>query len=223
MKLHSIISLLVVIICLIIISIAPNMSVMLKLFSASLFYLFLAGLSLQRFVKILPIVLIFTMSYLLSFLIFAEIKITSVDDLISSKAFYIALRLFTTSLLSICSLSVIQHEVCILYFCQKKMLPAKIGYPLLFSLNSISQFKKQFELIRLNARLRRIKGWLLPHILFQLIVFSLRFSEKGALSLTTRRLSEQKDYYQRFDIPWQDWACFSLILIVLLALHLRFV
>ncbi|MES2801703.1 MAG: hypothetical protein V4654_04375 [Bdellovibrionota bacterium] len=157
----------------------------------SIYFLYL-GLSVLRLIKIAIYTSAFTGIYLLMALLFPN----------PERAFdaTVFIRLFFVSTLSVSSIAVIHGEVILLYLAQQKKLPVLLIYPLLFSLNSIGLFKQKFELYNLNHRLRQTKGLILPKILFQFLVFTLRFSESGALSLIARGLSENKLYYYDFSI-----------------------
>jgi energy-coupling factor transporter transmembrane protein EcfT len=174
------------------------------LFFLSLIFLFCTGLSGRFFLKIAPKVLFFAFIYFVLLVVFSNSGSTK-------TAGFVAFRIFATALISICSMQVISHEVCLLFLCQKRLVSNRLVYPLLFALSSVSLLKKQFDLIRINSKLRRIKGWVWPHLLFQFIVFAIRFSEKGALSLTTRHLSNEKDFYYDFSLRPRDFIVLILM------------
>ena len=165
---------------------------MTALFVLTIGYFIYLGLKVLKLIKISIYTASFTGIYLAMVLLFPN----------PEKAFDIAvfIRLFFISTLSVSSLEVLHGEVILLYLAQKKKFPVMLIYPLLFSLSSINLFKQKFELYRLNHQMRQTKGWVLPKMLFQFLVFTLRFSESGALSLIARGLSENKFYYYDFSI-----------------------
>ncbi|WP_409477692.1 hypothetical protein [Pseudobdellovibrio sp. HCB154] len=191
-KIHSAISALVLCVVLIGLFVFSQPLVMLVLFGFTVVYFLYLGLSVLRFIKISLYTASFTALYLFMVLLFPNVH----------RAFDISvfIRLFFVSTLSVSSLEVIYGEVILLYLAQHKKCPVMLIYPLLFSLSSIGLFKQKFELYRLNHQLRQTKGWVLPKILFQFLVFTLKFSESGALSLIARGLSENKFYYYDFSI-----------------------
>lgn len=191
-KIHSAISAMVLCVVLIGLFIFSQPLVMLVLFGLAVGYFIYLGLSLIRFIKISLYTASFTGFYLLMVLFFPN-----TDRAFDSSVF---IRLFFVSTLSLSSLEIIYGEVILLYLAQQKKFPVIFIYPLLFSLSSIGLFKQKFELYRLNHQMRQTKGWVLPKILFQFLVFTLRFSESGALSLIARGLSENKFYYYDFSI-----------------------
>ncbi|MCM2354622.1 MAG: hypothetical protein NDI63_13475 [Pseudobdellovibrio sp.] len=191
-KIHSAISAMVLCVVLIGLFIFSQPLVMLVLFGLAVGYFIYLGLSLIRFIKISLYTASFTGLYLLMVLFFPN-----TDRAFDSSVF---IRLFFVSTLSLSSLEIIYGEVILLYLAQQKKFPVIFIYPLLFSLSSIGLFKQKFELYRLNHQMRQTKGWVLPKILFQFLVFTLRFSESGALSLIARGLSENKFYYYDFSI-----------------------
>lgn len=191
-KVHSAIS--AVVLCLVLIGLFAFSypGAMLVFFGLTVGYFIYLGLSVLRFIKISLYTASFTGLYLLMVLLFPN----------ANRAFDISvfIRLFFVSTLSVSSLEIIYGEVVLLYLAQQKKFPVMLIYPLLFSLSSIGLFKQKFELYRLNHQMRQTKGWVLPKILFQFLVFTLRFSESGALSLIARGLSENKFYYYDFSI-----------------------
>ncbi len=191
-KVHSAVSALVLFLVLVNLFIFSQPVVMLGLFLSVIGYFLYLGLSLLQLVKISLYTLAFTAIYLLMVLLFPN-----PDRAFEASVF---IRLFFVSTLSVSSLTVIHGEVILLYLAQQKKLPVLLIYPLLFSLSAMALFKQKFDLYRLNHRLRESKGWVLPKMLFQFLVFTLRFSESGALSLIARGLSENKLYYYDFSI-----------------------
>ena len=211
-RLHSSLALSFMLIIIFVSLSSSQTQMFLKIYLVGLLFLFYAGLPLKRFFKTTLQVALFAGFYFAFFIIYAPAG--NLD-----KAFSISARLFVSSFLSISALSVIDHEECLLYFCQKKIIPAKFAYPLLLALNSVAVFQRQLKLIQYNAKLRRLKGWLLPHILFQFIVFSLRFSEAGALSVYLRHLNEDKEFYYKQTIQSKDWIVLSLFIFILFGLY----
>lgn len=191
-KVHSALSAVVLFMALLGLFIFSDTLVMLTLFLGVIFYFLFLDLGLLRLIKILLYTFAFTAIYLLMVWLFPNPE----RDFEPS----VFIRLFFVSSLSVSSLAVIQGEVVLLYLAQQKKFPVKLIYPLLFSISSIHLFKQKLELYRLNHRLRQTKGWVLPKMLFQFLVFTLRFSESGALSLIARGLSDDKLYYYNFSI-----------------------
>lgn len=191
-KVHSALSAMVLILALVGLFVFANPYVMAAIFCAVIIYFLYLGLPFLRFLKISIFTLAFTGIYLLMVLLFPN----------PERSFEISvfIRLFFVSTLSVSSIGVIHGEVVLLYLAQQKKFPVMLIYPLLFSMSSIGVFKQKFELYKLNHRLRQTKGWILPKLLFQFLVFTLRFSESGALSLIARGLSENKLYYYDFAI-----------------------
>ncbi len=191
-KVHSAVSALILFLVLVSLFIFSQPMVMSGLFVGAIAYFLYLGLSLLQLAKISLYTLAFTAIYLLMVLLFPN----------PERAFEasVFIRLFFVSTLSVSSLAVIHGEVILLYLAQQNKFPVLLIYPLLFSLSSMGLFKQKFDLYRLNHRLRETKGWVLPKMLFQFLVFTLRFSESGALSLIARGLSENKLYYYDFSI-----------------------
>lgn len=177
----------------------------------SLYFIYL-GLDLRRLWKISFYALSFAAVYLLMMLLFPAARQAEVvpSPFFSSKEFFIFLRLFTVSAISVASLHVINAEVIFLYLAQTKNIPTVAVYSLLFAVNSVTFLKKKFDLYVFNNRLRGVKGFVLPRLLFQFLVFILRFSETGACSLISRGISEKKYYYYDFSLSHRDKAVLAL-------------
>ena len=134
-------------------------------------------------------------------------------------------RLFLLSLVSMCSVYAIVYTKVILYLIIHKGLKVFMGYPLLIALNSILLFKDEFERIRLSARFRGLGFWDRVLTLFPLLVFAIRHSQRGSLSLVTRGLNPKKSFYFGYELVASDrkilrW--FFLILICMVAMMIYF-
>lgn len=134
-------------------------------------------------------------------------------------------RLFLLSLISMCSTYVIIYTKVIMYLIIHKGLKVMLGYPLLIALNSILLFKEEFDRIRLSAKFRGLGWWDRLFILFPLLVFAIRHSQRGSLSLVTRGLNPNKSFYFGYDILPSDrkWLfLFFLLFICLMAIAFYF-
>lgn len=134
-------------------------------------------------------------------------------------------RLFMLSLVSMCSTYAIIYTKVILYLIIHKGLKVIMGYPLLIALNSILLFKEEFDRIRLSARFRGLGWWDRLFVLFPLLVFAIRHSQRGSLSLVTRGLNPNKSFYFGYDIVPSDrkWLrSFSLMFISMVAIAIYF-
>lgn len=134
-------------------------------------------------------------------------------------------RLFMLSLVSMCSTYAIIYTKVILYLIIHKGLKVIMGYPLLIALNSILLFKEEFDRIRLSARFRGLGWWDRLFVLFPLLVFAIRHSQRGSLSLVTRGLNPNKSFYFGYEIGIQDrfWLkCFFCLYIVIIAAAVYF-
>jgi hypothetical protein len=85
-------------------------------------------------------------------------------------------------------------------------------------MNSIALFKDEFDRIKVNARLRDLPLKDRLSIFFPLLVFAIRHSQRGALSLVTRGLSDQKSFYFSYDISSLDKNIFKVFLLIYLIL-----
>ncbi|MBC7712161.1 MAG: hypothetical protein H7177_02415 [Rhizobacter sp.] len=131
-------------------------------------------------------------------------------------------RLFLLSLVSMSSTYAIAYTKVILYLIIHKGLKVFMGYPLLIALNSILLFKEEFDRIRLSARFRGLGWWDRLFTLFPLLVFAIRHSQRGSLSLVTRGLNPNKSFYFGYELSvtdrkWMRGFWLGLIVIVVLA------
>jgi len=134
-------------------------------------------------------------------------------------------RLFMLSFVSMCSSYAIIYTKVILYLIIHKGLKVVMGYPLLIALNSILLFKEEFDRIRLSARFRGLGWWDRIFVLFPLLVFAIRHSQRGSLSLVTRGLNPNKSFYFGYELVPSDrkWLrSFFLMFICLVAIAIYF-
>lgn len=135
-------------------------------------------------------------------------------------------RLFLLSLVSMSSTYAIIYTKVILYLIIHKGLKVFMGYPLLIALNSILLFKDEFDRIRLSARFRGLGWWDRIFVLFPLLVFAIRHSQRGSLSLVTRGLNPNKSFYFGYDLvpsdqKWLRVFFLGLIIMVAIAIYFR--
>jgi energy-coupling factor transporter transmembrane protein EcfT len=114
------------------------------------------------------------------------------------------IKLFLVSLLSMSSVFAIDYTKVILHLLVHKGLKLFWGYPLLLAMNSIVLFKEEFERIKINASLRELPWRDRFSLIFPLLVFAIRHSQRGALSLVTRGLNEKKSFYFTYDLSSVD-------------------
>ncbi|QDK40503.1 hypothetical protein DOM21_03330 [Bacteriovorax stolpii] len=134
-------------------------------------------------------------------------------------------RLFMLTLVSMSSTYTIIYTKVILYLIIHKGLKVIMGYPLLIALNSILLFKEEFDRIRLSARFRGLGWWDRLFVLFPLLVFAIRHSQRGSLSLVTRGLNPNKSFYFGYDLSARDrkWLRgFFLFYVLLVAIAIYF-
>ena len=134
-------------------------------------------------------------------------------------------RLFMLSFISMCSTYAIIYTKVILHLIIHKGLKVVMGYPLLIALNSILLFKDEFDRIRLSAKFRGLGWWDRLFVLFPLLVFAIRHSQRGSLSLVTRGLNPNKSFYFGYDLVPSDrkWLrSFFLMFICLVAIAIYF-
>ncbi len=139
------------------------------------------------------------------------------------RAIRTMIRLFLVSFLSMSSVGAINYTKVVLHLIVDKGLKLFWGYPMLLAMNSIVLFKKEFERIRINARLRDLPLKDRINMFFPLLIFAIRHSQRGALSLVTRGLNDQKSFYFTYEVTPADklWLkMFWLFYLLLVALAL---
>lgn len=218
-KIHSLNLFIILLLNIIFIMLSTNFNKMISYFILSLIIQIYSGLKWNDLKNTAQKVFIFTLFYALLYFIQSEGSFNYQISLLD-KAFYfqprmektvfVFSRLFLTSLLSIGSLHVINHEIALLYLCQKKWAPNKLIYPVLLALNSIQNLQRHYDLLVFNAKLRQLKGWVQPQILFQFIIHAIRLADTAALSLQTRHLHEKKLYYYPTEFKKKDSVVFII-------------
>ena len=179
------------------------------------FYIYFKnGLKYSKFKKLFRYALLFSASiFMLNVLYPAKnLRIGGVYQFYSlsfykasvDKASLTMFRLFLVSLLSMSSSFAIDYTKVILHLIVHKGLRAFFGYPILLAMNSITLFKDEFERIRINAKLRELPFKDRLALFFPLLVFAIRHSQRGALSLVTRGLNNKKSFYYSYDLSPQD-------------------
>jgi energy-coupling factor transporter transmembrane protein EcfT len=191
-----------------------NLPLSALLISVVLFLYVKNGLAAKRFFKV------FSYAFFFSFTIFllavfnpskalqtgSVYKFLNVTFFKSSvdKAFLTMMKLFMVSFLSICSSSAINYTKVILHLIVHKGLKLIWGYPFLLAINSIHLLKDEYERIKLNAHLRKLPFKDKIFLFFPLLVFAIRHSQRGALSLVTRGLNDKKTFYFSYDLSLMD-------------------
>ena len=172
------------------------------------------GLSLSTLIKLGTFAFSFALIFLFLNLLYPGEKLQTGDIIVIGQvSFYKAAlinglknfsRLFLLSLVSMSSTYALAYTKVILYLIIHKGLKVFMGYPLLIALNSILLFKEEFDRIRMSARFRGL-GWSERlFTLFPLLVFAIRHSQRGSLSLVTRGLNPNKSFYFGYDLGAQD-------------------
>lgn len=201
-----------------------------------LLYLYMKnGLPVSVLTKLVVFAFIFSSVFLFLNLLYPSTKLQVGEQIsLGNFTFYKAAlmnglinfsRLFMLSLVSMCSTYAIIYTKVILYLIIHKGLKVIMGYPLLIALNSILLFKEEFDRIRLSARFRGLGWWDRLFVLFPLLVFAIRHSQRGSLSLVTRGLNPNKSFYFGYDIVPSDrkWLrSFSLMFISMVAIAIYF-
>lgn len=160
---------------------------------------------------------------------FVDLAGWKVAEAALEKAWQIAGKLFLLVLTSMASARVINYTKVVLFLIVHKGLKVLWGYPLMIALNSILLFKEEYDRIKLNGQLRNLGLMGKVGVLFPLLVFAIRHSQRGSLALVTRGLNPSKSFYFSYVIYPHDRArlrCFllfyAMLLLATLAFHFYF-
>ena len=111
---------------------------------------------------------------------------------------------------------IINYTNIILFLVSKNKMQTSSAYPLLVAINSIGLIKEEFYKIQINARQRKFSVYKRINTLFPLMVFAIRHSQRGALSLVTRGLNETRSFYYQYDLDRMDKMILGLCLLAYL-------
>lgn len=163
------------------------------------FYLYFKnGLTLKKLFTLSLYALFFGLSY------FLLSRLHPGKDATMEKSIHTMVRLIIVTLVSMSSGSVINYTNVVLHLIVHKGLKLFWGYPLLLALNSIVLFKEEYDRIKINAKLRDLPLLDKIMVFFPLLVFAIRHSQRGALSLVTRGLTKEKSFYFSYDVSRRD-------------------
>lgn len=125
-------------------------------------------------------------------------------------------RVAILSYVSFSTMKIINFEKVFIFLMQTGHLSKRLGYPLILSINSMAKIKEEFKKIRINAKLRGVGLLGQWNIFLPLLVYAIRHGDRGAQSLVTRGLSEDKVFYFHFDIDLRSRLIFYFVFLVLL-------
>lgn len=187
----------------------------------------LMGLTWKKAIVILILTLFFSLSVFILFLFFPDKRFYTgeVQQFFALKFYYGVienalknwLRLWSISLCSLVTSSVLNSEELIFYWMQEKGMPKKLGYSMLMAINSIKSFKEEWLKISRNLKMRKLNNLNFVARLFPIMVHSFRVSLRGAMSLRSRGLVEHKVFYvSHLPTPFQNLVFYVLLTILAL-------
>ncbi|MDD4975237.1 MAG: energy-coupling factor transporter transmembrane component T [Bacteriovorax sp.] len=205
-----------------------NLFLDLPIVVVTFYFYFKNGLTLSKFKRLFLYAFIFSFGLFFLNILYPskELKTGEVYQIsrfviyqaVWTKALSSMIRLFLVSFLSMSSGAVIDYTKVVLHLIVHKGLKLFWGYPILLAMNSIALFKEEFERIRINAKLRELPWQDQLSLFFPLLVFAIRHSQRGALSLVTRGLNHQKSFYFSYDLSALDRSRLKLFLLAYLLL-----
>jgi energy-coupling factor transporter transmembrane protein EcfT len=136
------------------------------------------------------------------------------SDINVNESLLLSGKLFLLVLASMASARFINYTKVIMYLIIHQGLKVLWGYPLMIALNSIVLFKDEYEKIKLSGRLRNLSAKDKIGLLFPLLVFAIRHSQRGSLSLVTRGLHPSKSFYFSYETTRHDRKLFLSFIVV---------
>ncbi len=224
MPIHPLYIFLMAALGLVFILISKNLLLSLSSFFLLLTIFFMNGLSPSNFFKIILSALLFSFGF---FLLSQVYPAKELKDIVLYKAgffvFYKAslrhglnqwakLALLTT--LSMTSGLIVDYTKILMSLMQRGTMPLRLGYPIILAMNSIVLLSEEMNRIKMLARQRKLPFMKRVFPFFSLLVFAIRHSQRGALALVTRGLSDNKSFY--FDYGTTRYDRFYLLLFLLL-------
>lgn len=226
---HSLVTFILLVCALLLILISKQYFQIVGIWVVSLFYFNYLKIDMKKMGKYLIFALFFSFTYFLLNLLFPRDYGTS-DEFIHlfkmkisviqlSKAAFITFKIIALSHLSMSSNLIINYTNIILFLVSKNKMQTSSAYPLLVAINSIGLIKEEFYKIQINARQRKFSVYKRINTLFPLMVFAIRHSQRGALSLVTRGLNETRSFYYQYDLDRMDKMILGLCLLAYLMIY----
>lgn len=226
---HSLVTLILLICALLFILISKKYFQIVGIWVVTIFYFNYLKINMGKMAKYLIFAMMFSFTYFLlnllfprdygasdEFIHFLTFKISSIQLM---KAAFITFKIIALSHLSMSSNLVINYTNVIMYLISKGKITNDSGYPLLVAINSIGLIKEEFYKIQINARQRQFSIYKRINTLFPLMVFAIRHSQRGALSLVTRGLSETRSFYYQYDLDRMDKIILGLCFLAYLMIY----
>lgn len=201
---HSWYLLLMTFCSLVLVLINKNIYINLLIIVFCLFFYFKNNLKLTTFVKVLSYAFVFSLTFFALNIIHHDSLLLLSEREMVERSLRVMNKVFLVSLLSMTSAVVIDYSKVLLYLMAQKKIKIFIGYPLLLAMNSIALFKDEHDRIKINAKQRELPFKDRLNIFFPLLVFAIRHSQRGALSLVSRGLNEEKNFYNNYEIRIND-------------------
>lgn len=181
---------------------------------------FKQGLSKKQFSTLFVISFVFALLFIVLNLIYPAERFLKGETVVIfnvvfyknvlNNAFLNFLRILLLSHVSMASGLVINYTKVILYLSQSKKIKVNISYPLLIAINSVELFQSEYQRIKIALKFRGFSFFRQHLVIFPLLVFAIRHSQRGALSLVTRGLSKSKSYYYNYAPSLEDQKKFRL-------------
>ena len=175
---------------------------------------FWAGLSPWKYIKTFLVALAFAFGFFLLSQVYPAMELRDFPvmqwgpivffRLALKHGFEQWLKLTLLASLSMASGLVIDYTQILMSLMQRKKISLKLGYPLLIAMNSIVLLKEEMSRIKMVSSQRKLP-LLTRHLpMMPLLVFAIRHSQRGALALVTRGLSEKKSFYFNYQTSKSD-------------------
>ncbi|MBF0205370.1 MAG: hypothetical protein HQK53_00630 [Oligoflexia bacterium] len=166
-----------------------------------------AGMRINAFLKIIIAVFMLSSSVFILNLLYPATEQS--HHQILDLALNNFIRLFFLTLISVSASTVIDLEQLILSWASSKKGRAswqgkvRVAYVLLAAINAMTQLREESERILIVMRFRGISRFKRFYMLFPLLVYAIKYSQRVALALIARGIDEDKSFFFNY-IPIKD-------------------
>jgi hypothetical protein len=173
----------------------------------ALSYYILTGMRAKNFTWVVAASLLFHIPLLFSGLFFSGSRQVAFATLLLNYA-----RLVSASTLSLISMQQFHYNQFLYFIMQKRLISPVFGHTLILSFNSIGQITKDWEDIKLIAQSRGLPFYKYHTLVFALLVSSIHHAQRGATSLLSRGIKDDKIYVFDYGIKTSDFLVTMLYL-----------
>ena len=172
---------------------------------------FVSGIDWRYALKSLAIAFVLSISIWLLNVFFHASNVSAADAMINANQ--TGLKIWSLTWVSLLSSKMINLRDVITCALQRRWLSMQIAYAMLVGIGSIELLRSEARRINLNAKLRGIKGMQGFLQWVPLLIFALRHSQRGAMSLRARGLAKHKAFYYDYQPTKKQSLRFAFLVI----------